>query len=61
MHYGEFSNYAERFAAALLEDRPNYPDLEEGIETFCMMDAIRRSAQTGQPVSLAPVLADVGL
>lgn len=61
MHSGEFSNYAEHFAAALEEDRPNFPGLEEGIETFRVIDAIRRSAQTGQPVSPAPVLADVGL
>jgi predicted dehydrogenase len=61
MHYGEFSNYAEHFAAALLDDRPNSPDLEEGIETFCVMEAIRRSARSGQPVSVAPLLAEVGL
>lgn len=61
MHYGEFSNYAEHFAEALLEGRPNSPDLEEGIETFCVMEAIRRSAQTGKPVSVAPLLAEVGL
>jgi predicted dehydrogenase len=61
MHYGEFANYAEHFAAALLEQRPNAPDLEEGIETFCVMEAIRRSAQIGQPVPLAPILAEVGL
>ncbi|MEA2531933.1 MAG: hypothetical protein QOG89_3577, partial [Thermomicrobiales bacterium] len=34
MHYGEFSSYAEHFAAALGEDRPNFPDLDAGIETF---------------------------
>ena len=61
MHYGEFANYAEHFAAALLDDRPNSPDLEEGIETFCVMEAIRRSAQTGKPISLAPILAEVGV
>lgn len=61
MHYGEFSNYAEHFASALLNGGPNSPNLEEGIETFCVMEAIRRSAQTRLPVAVAPLLADVGL
>ncbi len=61
MHFGEFANYAEAFACALLEQRPCSPDLEEGIETFCVMEAIRRSAHTGRPVALAPLLQEVGL
>jgi predicted dehydrogenase len=61
MHYGEFANYAEYFATARLDGRAAAPDLEEGIETFCIMEAIRRSAQTGQPVAVGPLLAEVGL
>jgi predicted dehydrogenase len=61
MHYGEFANYAEYFAGALLEGTPYSPDLEEGVETFCVMEAVRRSAATGVPVALAPLLAEVGL
>jgi len=61
MHYGEFANYAEYFAVALLERRDYSPDLEEGLETYCVMEAIRRSAQTGQPVKIAPILAEIGL
>lgn len=61
MHYGEFANYAETFAHALLNDLPYSPDLREGIETFCIMEAIRRSAQSGQPVSVAPLMEEVGL
>ena len=61
MHYGEFGNYAEYFAQALLAGRDFSPGLEEGLETFCLMEAVRRSAQTGQPVSLAPLLAEIGL
>jgi len=61
MHYGEFAGYAEHFAAAILDDTPNAPDLEEGIETFCVMEAIRRSAQAGRSVAVAPLLAEVGL
>ena len=61
MHYGEFGNYAEYFARALLAGAEYSPGLEEGLETFCLMEAVRRSAQTGQPVKLAPLLAEIGL
>ena len=61
MHYGEFANYAEHFAAALIDGTPHAPDLEEGIATFCVMEAVRRSAQSGKPVEVAPLLAEVGL
>lgn len=61
MHYGEFANYADYFARCLLEGRPHSPDLEEGIETFCVMEAIRRSAREGRPVAVLPLLREVGL
>jgi predicted dehydrogenase len=61
MHYGEFANYAEHFAAALLDGSPHAPDLVEGLETFCVMEAARRAAQTGRPVEVAPLLEEVGL
>jgi predicted dehydrogenase len=61
MHYGEFANYTEYFAAAILEGRNYSPDLEEGIESLCVMEAIRQSAQGGEPVKVAPVLESVGL
>ena len=61
MHYGEFSNYADAFAKALIDNTPTSPELEEGVETICVMEAVRRSAETGQIVELAPMLAEVGL
>jgi predicted dehydrogenase len=61
MHYGEFANYAEYFATALLEGREYSPNLEEGIETICVLEAIRRSARSSQPVKIAPLLQEVGL
>lgn len=60
-HYGEFANYVEHFAEALQEGRPHAPDLREGLETFCVMEAIRRSAASGQPVRVAPILVEIGL
>jgi predicted dehydrogenase len=61
MHYGEFANYAEQFAMAILEDRPCSPDLSEGIEALALMQAARRSLDTGQPVAPSQLLAEYGL
>ena len=61
MHYGEFANYTEYFAKAILDGTSNAPDLEEGIDTFCVMEAIRRSSQKGVSVQVDEVRAEVGL
>jgi predicted dehydrogenase len=61
MHYGEFANYAEYFALALLEGRDYSPNLEEGIETFCVMEAIRQAAHSSRPGKVRPLLEAVGL
>jgi predicted dehydrogenase len=61
MHYGEFANFAEYFAQALLAGHDYSPGLEEGLETVCVMEAIRQSAQSGRPVEVAPLLQEVGL
>jgi predicted dehydrogenase len=52
MHYGEFCNYADYFASCILEGKPNSPDLEEGLETLHLMDAVVKSLNTGKAVSL---------
>jgi len=61
MHYGEFANYTDYFIQALMEGKTYSPDLREGVETFCVMEAIRLSAQNGVPVKLAPLLKEAGL
>lgn len=61
MHYGEFANYTDYFTDALINNKPYSPNLEEGIETFCVMEAVRRSVQTGKPVAVEPLLREVGL
>lgn len=61
MHYGEFANYADAFGAALIAGTPASPELEEGVETFCVMEAARRSAREGRVCEVAPILAEVGL
>ncbi len=61
MHYGEFANYTDYFARALLDDTPYSPDLEEGLHTFAVMEAVRRSAETRQPVLVAALLEEMDL
>lgn len=61
MHYGEFANYVDYFAEALMEGKPFSPDLIEGLETFCVMEAVRQSVQTGVPVKVPPLLKELGL
>ncbi len=61
MHYGEFANYADHFASGLIAGEPRSPELEEGVETVCVMEAIRRSAERGEPVEVGPLLKNVGL
>jgi predicted dehydrogenase len=53
MHYGEFANYADFFARALMEGVPNSPDLREGLQTVLVMRAIVESLETGRPVAPA--------
>ena len=61
-HYGEFANYLQYFAEALATGSDYSPGLEEGLETFCLMEAVRRSAASGgQPVEIAPLLTELGL
>lgn len=61
MHFGEFANYADYFAKAILDNTPHSPDLVEGIETVCVMQAVCESAKSGQPVALAPRLEHAGV
>lgn len=49
MHYGEFCNVIDSFAAALRDGKPNKPDLQEGIGTVTVMHAIVRSLESGKP------------
>lgn len=61
MHYGEFANYADHFARSLIEGRTASPSLEEGVETYCVMEAVKRSADTRRAVDVEPLLREVGV
>lgn len=53
MHYGEFCNYTDAFAAALIAGKPNAPDLEEGLESVAVMRAIVESLETGAAITVS--------
>jgi predicted dehydrogenase len=57
MHYGEFCNLVDSFAAAIVNETSNSPDLREGLETVAVMDAIVRSLQSGRPEAPLPIRA----
>jgi predicted dehydrogenase len=61
MHFGEFANYTDYFAEALMKGASFSPDLMEGLQTFCVMEAVRRSAQEGSTVKVPPLLKELGL
>jgi len=62
MHYGEFANYLEAFAAALLSGTEAAPELVEGLQVVALMEGARRSAaQRGRPVPLGPLYEEIGL
>ena len=61
MHYGEFANYTEYFIESLEQGSAYSPGLEEGVETICVMEALRRSATSGTPVRLEGLYAEAGL
>jgi predicted dehydrogenase len=61
MHYGEFANYTDYFVRALVENQDYSPNLEEGVETFCIMEATRQSSREGKPVLVTPLLEEIGL
>jgi len=60
-HAGEFQNYIEYFARCLDAGEAAKPDLEEGIETVAIMQAMELSLARGLPVKLADVLASYNL
>ncbi|MBZ0308642.1 MAG: Gfo/Idh/MocA family oxidoreductase, partial [Anaerolineae bacterium] len=61
MHYGEFANYAAYFANALLNKQSYSPNLYEGLETYCIMEAIRQSAHMHKPVKVSDYVQEIGL
>ncbi|MBX3095693.1 MAG: Gfo/Idh/MocA family oxidoreductase [Fimbriimonadaceae bacterium] len=61
MHYGEFAAYTDHFARALIYDESNDPDLISGLETFALMEAIRRSVLSCESVFVGDIRREIGL
>ncbi len=51
-HVGEYQNYLRYFGECLQSGRTPKPDLEEGVRTIRVMEAIRESMESGQAVRL---------
>ena len=51
-HAGEYQNYLEYFADCLDSGVTAYPDLQEGIKTVAVMQAMDKSLRTGMPVQV---------
>jgi len=60
-HAGEVQNYLEHFASSLRGDTDLSPDLDEGIRGIALLEAIRLSIASGQPVQIPALLAAHGL
>lgn len=60
-HAGEYQNYIEYFARCLADGRKPTPDVDEGIVTVALMQAMEESCASGRPVKLRDVLARHGL
>ena len=60
-HAGEYQNYLEYFADSIEHDFTAYPDLQEGIGTIALLQAMDQSLQTGTPIKIESVLKEYGL
>lgn len=60
-HAGEYQNYIEYFARCLETGETPKPNVDEGIVTVALMQAMEESTETGQPVKVRDVLARYGL
>ncbi len=60
MHYGEFARYADAFSKAILEVTKTSPELEEGVDVVLLMEAVRRSAQTGMVIDIDDLRRETG-
>jgi predicted dehydrogenase len=60
-HAGEYQNYLEYFADSIEQGFIAYPDLQEGIGTIALIQAMDKSLQTGKPVKVEEILREYKL
>lgn len=54
-HAGEFVDYLEAFAAALVRGDAPQPDARDGAATIATLEAVRASIRSGRPEAVPPV------
>jgi len=60
-HAGEYQNYIDYFADSITEGFTAYPDMQEGIGTVALLQAMDKSLKQGVPVKVSDVLKDYEL
>ncbi|MEA5460395.1 Gfo/Idh/MocA family oxidoreductase [Arcicella sp. LKC2W] len=60
-HAGEYQNYLEYFVDCIENDKTAYPDIQEGIGTVALLQAMDKSLLTGLPVKIVDILNEYGL
>lgn len=60
-HAGEYQNYLEYVADCLANKVAPTPDLEEGLVTMALLEAMEASMQRGAPVKVKEILAQYNL
>ena len=60
-HAGEYQNYLDYFADSIEQNFTAYPDINEGIGTVALLQAMDQSLETGRPIKIQDVLNEYGL
>ncbi len=60
-HAGEYQNYLEYFVDSIEQNFTAYPNMQEGIGTIALLQAMDKSLQTGMPVKVKDILKEYGL
>ncbi len=60
-HAGEYQNYLEYFVDSIEQGFTAYPNMEEGIGTVVLLQAMDRALQTEKPVKIAEIRAEFGI
>jgi predicted dehydrogenase len=60
-HAGEYQNYIEYFAEMLRKNQTPKPDINEGIHTIAIVEAMAESLKTGKPVKVSSIMKEYGL
>jgi predicted dehydrogenase len=60
-HAGEYQNYLEYFVDSIEQNFTAYPDMQEGIGTVVLLQAMDKSLKTGKPVRLKDIQGEFGI